>query len=311
MKFIKPAKVIFTLLVLAASFLTGIYVAGIAGAGQGQMLAAAAIIIGWGISFAFITLIVTIFVIRTRPNKSFVRVNWGLLILLTIIYGITHYRYLERKRLRESNTSNHGIPLVHLTSIKQKIVSKETPMGLGFFQPNFYKNPKLDFYGGVNLEKSIHEHQPLDSIVFVQNEVGFSTSYAPAWLLPLHMKLDYGTMFFKVLGFGSDFLKIQTNRQTNQFHYVDRSKGRFISWSEMLMSVHSIEPLDKASQTIHLKPQSNSSKIEVDYRFLQPLLVEEKWLYAKLLNENLKETGKGWIKWNNGSNLLIKYSLLN
>ena len=306
---------LFYFLVVIVFFILGIYIAGILGAGEGQMLAAATIVLGWGFIFALFALIISIFIVRMIKYKILVRANWVLLSALIILYGITHYRYLEKQKTKESNSVLPTTIPVHFAYISTiDVPLQSSSMGIGFFQPNFYQNPKLNFYGGVNLEKSLNEHTPNDSLVFTQTELGFSTSYAPAWLFPEHMKLDYGIIMFKVLGYGDDFLKVETNRQTKQFNYVDKTQGRFITWPEMLLSVFSLEPLDKRldkrSQTIHIKPLPHSSKVLIEYDFLKPLLIEGEWMYVKLVDDGLREKGKGWIRWKEGNQLLINYSLL-
>ena len=309
MKSPKPANIAFLLLVPVVSFVVGVYLAGIAGVGKGQMLAAAAIVLGWGFLFAGIAVFIAILIARSVQTHTLVKANWGLLILLLILYGITHYRYLERQKSKEVRIELLTKPPVHFaTLVPSKRLESPSNMGIGLFQPNFYEHPKLNFYGGVNLEKSLDEHLPVDSLVFQQTEVGFTTAYAPPWLFPEHMKLDYGILMFKVIGQGHDFLKVESNKQNGKIHYIDKSQGRLITWAEMLLSVNSIQPL-KSSQTIHTKPQESASKVSLNYEYLQPVLVQDDWTFVKLVDANLKEVGKGWIRWKNGNQLTIKYSL--
>lgn len=289
------------------SFVLGIYIAGMLGVGEGQMLAAAAIVLGWGLMFAVATLILSLIFINPIGNKAMKKVNWILLLALLILYGITHLNYLKRKKEKSANWDRRKpTPLVftsHVANFQQPM------MGIGFFQPNFYEHPTLNFYGGVNLEKSIDEHLPQDSLVFEQTELGFTSTYAPPWLYPEHMKLDYGILMFRVVGYGSDFLKVESNKQTHQYHYVDKQKGRFITWPEMLLSVSTVEPLN-GHETVRIKPLSNASTINLAYDFLKPLLVQGDWLYVKMLDDGFNEIGKGWIRWKDNDMLLITYSLL-
>lgn len=302
MKFFKPARLVFLLLVLIVSFVIGVYIAGIFGAGEGQMMAAAAIVLDWGFLSAVVALIAAIFIVRIIQHKTLVRTNWGLFIILIILYGLIHYRFLERQKTKEANSTLSIKAPIHLVSSGEMNRPKQsTVMGIGFFQPNFYYQPKLNFYGGVNLEKSLDEHIPQDSLVFIQTELGFSTSYAPPWLYPEHMKLDYGIIMFKVLGYGDDFLKVESNKQTKQFHYVDKTQGRFITWPEMLMSVNSIEPIDEA-QSIQIKPLKSSSQVLIDFDFLVPLIVEDEWAYVKLVDTSFNELGEAGLNGRIGIN---------
>jgi hypothetical protein len=187
---------------------------------------------------------------------------------------------------------------------------EDSENGIGFFKPNFYENPSLYFYGNVNLEKGLTEHLPMDSVVFTQNQFGeFSTSYAPPWLYPEHLKLDYGVLYFKVLGIGHDFLKVIANKDNAQVSYLNKNQGEFFSWTEFLMTVNSVELKEENSGKVRLKPFEQAGEIAIEYAFIQPLIVNEEWLYGKFVDVQLKEKGKGWIRWRKGNKLYINYSL--
>ena len=312
MKRLILARFAYFLLGTLVSFVLGIYVAGVFGAGKGQMLAAAAIVISWGFVAVILFLVVSIFTIRRIPAKRIASVNWVLFILAALLIGITYYRALQRKKTRESQSNSSLLvrPKIHFTHYTP-LPQNSSTMGLGFFQPDFYNHGTIHFYGNVNLEKSLDEHSPTDSIVFTQNELGFNTSYAPPWLFPEHLKLDYGIVMFKVLGMGDDFLKVEVNKQTGQFSYLPKQLGRFIPWPEFLLSVNSAQLVDKSVQKVRLKPLDHASEISSDFEWLIPLLVQEDWMYVKLVDGNHREQGKGWIQWQRNNRLLIRYSLLN
>ncbi len=310
MKRFNLARLTFYLLGTVVSFVLGVYLAGIMKAGEGQMLAAAAIVLGWGVLAAVAFLICSMLLAKQIPQKRIVSLNWALLFLAIALYGITHYRYLQRQKAQQAQAFETTASFLHLASYQRPSTVQPKTMGIGFFQPNFYEHSVMYFYGGVNLEKSIDEHSPVDSLVFLQTELGFQSQYAPPWLFPTHMKLDYGILMFKVVGIGDEFIKIETNQQTGQYHYLNKHQGRFIPWPEFLLSVFSVEPLHKNTQQIHIKPLSQSSTVSVSYEFLEPLMVEGEWMYVKLVDGNLREQGKGWIRWKDGAQLLITYSLL-
>ena len=54
----------------------------------------------------------------------------------------------------------------------------------------------------------------------------------------------------------------------------------------------------------------HAGKVTIDFSYMQPLLVEEDWMFVKLVNDNLIEQGKGWILWKKEGKLLVRYSLL-
>jgi len=261
--------------------------------------------------------------VRVISTKNIVLLNILLFVLLLLSILFTYLNYQARQALKDNPEENQEQPerkpvtptTMFLTKSKfDKTFAKventsENEMGLGFFTPNYYEFPVLYFYGGVNLEKSINDHTPQDSVVFKQQEgYKLSTSYAPPWLFPEHLKLDYELMAFKVLGIGNEFLKVEVNKTTGQVAYLDKTKGIYKTWPEFLRTIASLELIEKKSQTVHIKPLQHASTIQVDFKWMQPLLIERNWMYVKLLDEHHKEQGKGWVQWRNDDRLLVRYS---
>ena len=112
-KLLKPANIAFYFLMPVFFFFVGIYAALLVGAGKNQMLAGGAIVLCWGIIFSAAAFICSLFIAHYTRNIIIVRLDWILLILLIILYGITHSRYLERrKEQRQIKTldQNENIP---------------------------------------------------------------------------------------------------------------------------------------------------------------------------------------------------------
>ena len=300
---------------LLVFFAIGLYFAALVEAGKSQGLAGGAIVLGYGVLFGGAAFVSSFFIAYHVKHKLVVRFNWILLLLLIIAYGITHYRYLERKNEQDSPPNLNKKPTTEPTAMvysltHQTIISEDRKMGIGFFIPNFYENSTLYLYGGVNLEKGLTEHTPQDSIVFTLDEnQNFTTRYAPPYLLPAQLKLDYGVLHFKALGIGHEFIKIETNAIDNRIAYLDKNSGRFLAWPEYILSMNSVEPIDSATQPIRVKPLDYAGEVHATYNFIAPLLVEGDWLYGILLADNRTETGKGWIRWRKDGKLLITYSL--
>ena len=70
-------------------------------------------------------------------------------------------------------------------------------------------------------------------------------------------------------------------------------------------------PMDSVENSgkVRLKPFEQAGEIAIEYEFIQPLIVNEEWLYGKFVDGQLKEKGKGWIRWRKGNKLYINYSL--
>ncbi|MGI9544326.1 MAG: hypothetical protein ACR2MX_13785 [Cyclobacteriaceae bacterium] len=184
-------------------------------------------------------------------------------------------------------------------------------MGLGFFMPNFYDNPTLYFYGNPNFEKSIQEHSPTDSIVFKRLEQGgFDILYAPPWLAPDHLKLDYDMLYFRMQSIGRDFVEVTVNTQTQQSAYVSRYAGKIAYWPDFLLLVNSVELVSTSKQKVHVKPLSYAGEVTISFEFMSPVLVKDDWMRVNLMDDNFKKVGQGWVQWKKDNKLLISYSLL-
>ncbi|MEL7002613.1 MAG: hypothetical protein AAFN93_07735 [Bacteroidota bacterium] len=322
-KLIKPSSLLFYFLSVIMSFFIGLLLAKVLGAGKGQMLAGGAIVLFYGIISAGVGFIASIFLAYELKTAVIIQLNKILGLLLVVIISWGSYKLSTREKDGGATKENQpqptkpvsdAISLVNFNSNKKKIVESQPTdgvLGLGFFKPKYFEYPTLYFYGNVNLEKSLSEHLPIDSVGFTKGEYGaLSTSYAPPWLLPEHLKMDYGIIFFKVTGIGEDFLKVETNKSNNRFAYLDKRQGAFLTWPEFLLAVNSIEFNELSEKKVRIKPLSFASEVNQDFEFMRPLLIENDWMYVQLMNDNFQGIGNGWIQWKKGNTLLVDYYLL-
>ena len=328
-KIFKPASLLFNFLCLGVFFIIGLYYAGWIEAGKNQGLAGGAIVLGWGILFAVIAFVFSFFLTTRVPHKKVITANWVLFLLLLIGYGITHYRFLQRDKLQEERNKpynknsptaptkteeptalrvlNDPIPLKKLREIHQI----EKTMGMGYFLPNFFEQQTLYFYSNPNLEKSLTEHLPLDSITFKRNEYGqFEIATAPPWLMPEIMKLDYEMLYFRIESVTSEFVEVIVNTQNRLTYYLSRKTGKVLYWQDFLLGINSIEFLPETNENIRERPSTNSGIIAMEYNFMRPIRIKEDWAEVILMDANFQKLGIGWIQWKRDSKLLIKYNLL-
>lgn len=150
-KIFKPASLLFSFLAVLVLFIVGIYFAGLIDAGRNQGLAGGAIVLGWGVLFAGAALFISFFATYKLAHKKVVLGNWILLLLLLISYGITHYRYNQRQKLKEEidkpfkekptlpTTPAEPTAMLSLVEISDEgdipSNSKENASGMGFFTP--------------------------------------------------------------------------------------------------------------------------------------------------------------------------------
>ncbi len=328
-KLFKPVSLLMYLLVVLVFFIAGMTIAGISGVAEGAGLAGGAIVLFYGLIAAILAFILALFVAHKTQIETIIKINkiFGILFFLAACLFVYRVITLNKNKIPVNEypkeitapvATDKEISMVSYKELKrvEKLVlmnqNSKLKMGIGLFKPNYFEYPTLYFFGGVNLEKGLTEHMPMDSLVFAGDEYNEpTTTYAPPWLYPEHLKLDYGIIIFKALGIGYDFVKVEANKQTKQLTYLDKNKGTFMTWPEFLLSINSVEFIEKSKQTIHIKPLDYAGEVNVKYyAFMQPLLVEQDWMYVKLVDENLKEQGKGWIRWKKDNVLLIIYSLL-
>lgn len=323
-KLIKPASLLLCFFSVIIFFLAGMYLARIVGAGKNQGLAGGAIVLFYGLVSAVVAFIFALVMAYHISHRVIVKINWvlGIVFFILVFLFVNRIKNLDKKEepvndypKKITAPAPENISLVSYSEFKEpsgvQLNSKPPNMGLGLFKPDFFEYPTLYFYGVVNLEKEIADHARMDSVVFVRDEYNNpTTSYAPPWLSPEHLKLDYGIFIFKVLGVGHDFLKVEANKQTGQISYLDKTKGDFISWPEFFLTINSVEFIEKNRQTVHVKPLEYAGEVSAKFDFMLPLLIEEDWMFVKLVNDGFAEQGKGWIRWKKDGFLLIAYSLL-
>jgi hypothetical protein len=327
-KLFKPASLLFNFLCLLVFFVVGIYVAGFIGAGKNQGLAGGAIVLGYGVLFAGIALIASFFATYHIVHKRIVIANWILFVLLLIGYGVTHYRFKKRQAEKEEqpkeiHTKKTTTPVdsepmamlskkeIHDTMNRAFENKTDQSMGMGYFLPNFHEYSVLYFYGELNLEKSLMEHSPIDSITFKRNKYNqFEIATAPPWLVPDILKLDYDMLYFKIESLTQEFAEVIVNEQNKQTSYVSRRAGNTVYWSDFLLGVHSVEFYPNSQEKVQLRPFRPSGTTNTPYEFMRPMRIKGEWMEVVLMDGDFQNVGKGWIQWKRDDKLLIMYNLL-
>lgn len=148
-------------------------------------------------------------------------------------------------------------------------------------------------------------------MVFSKTAYGsYEISYAPLWLQPEHLKLDYDLLFFEVRTIVPQYAEITVNKTTRQKAFVHRFKGKVIYWPDFLLQIHSVEMLPDALQKIRIKPLDYAGELYVDFEFMKPIMMQQEWMMVELQDKNFKAIENGWIQWNKNGRSLISYYLL-
>ena len=321
-KLFTPKSLLLYVLTILVFLIGGSIVAALTGAGKNQGLAGGAIVLFYGVISAFIALIISLFIAYKANDKTIVAINKTLGVICLIIVSYIVYKQItvddkKENPVKEVKPHKPTAP----AAILFKTISyeeyelpqqnSESPMGMGFFKPNFYEHPVLYFYGNLNLEKPVNDHPSYDSITFKRNEYDqFEIATAPPWLVPQHLKLDYGILYFKVQSVSRDFIEITVNAKSNRTTYVDRNAGKILYWPEFLLGIHSVEFIPGMEQTVRVKPLDFAGEVITPFQFMRPMVIQGNWMLVELKDGNFKKIGEGWIRWRNNEQLLIKYSLL-
>jgi MFS family permease len=97
---VKPYNLLLYLLAILTSFFAGLSYAAMIDAGKGQGLAAAAIVLGYGVIAAVIGLIVALFVAHQVRRKTIFRLNVILTFCIAAFAGYFYMTYLERQKAK-------------------------------------------------------------------------------------------------------------------------------------------------------------------------------------------------------------------
>jgi hypothetical protein len=337
-KLLKPACFAFYFLMLLVFFGGGLYYAGWIEAGKNQGLAGGAIVLGWGVMFGGLAFLLSFVIVYFLAIKWVIRLNWILLVVLLVTWGYTYYQFKQRNLPQHDNiestqpkpattTKALMITSVPFTATRNAIfrdskntmnrmfsseTSAQTRLPIGFFKPNFYNHSTLYFYGNVTPKKGVTQQLPQDSLALGKDDYGdFKLISAPPYLLPEHMNLSFGILYFKALSIGHDFVIIEVNSKTGQVATVPKHTGDLYYWPAFLLRANSISFINNESQTVKIKPIDHASEVPVAFSDMRPLQVKNEWIQVQLKDNAQRTVGTGWIRWQKEGRLLIEYSLPN
>ncbi len=116
----KPASLLCNLLTFLTFFFVGLFFAKIMEVGKGQMLAAGAIVLGYGIIFASVALIGSFVITYKLKHKIIVRINILLLTILISFFAYFTYQYQVREKSEQEEKQ-----LIQKSTQRNKILNAE------------------------------------------------------------------------------------------------------------------------------------------------------------------------------------------
>lgn len=185
----------------------------------------------------------------------------------------------------------------------------DSEMGIGLAKPDFYQHKTIYFYQ-PNLEKARDEHSPVDSLQFLQTELGYTLSYAPPWFYPQHLKLDYDLLYLKIISRTQDWVQVEVNQQTQQRAWLDITQLTLSSWESVLMGAASVTVLDAGANPLRFKPMGHAAIVPLSGVLYKPVEIRSNWLRIAVYDDAHQLQGYGWVQWRSAHQLLVGYSLL-
>lgn len=195
----------------------------------------------------------------------------------------------------------------------------ERPFGVGMVFPILDADRPLYFYARPDLSWSADPGaaQPRDSLVFTSGPHHLDIGYAPPWLSAAYVKLDYDLMTLRALSVGREWVEVLVNdadplpRTFPRSMWVRRDAVDFRPWSDFLLGVFAVEPVEPASNPVRSGPGSDFPVVTASIEGAWgPLLVSGDWIHVVDLDGTKAETVRGWIRWRDGDRLLVDWAFL-
>lgn len=336
---LRPYSILLYFLAVLLGFILGLMYAGLIDAGKGQMLAAGAIVLGYGVLGSGIGLMAALAFAWWSGPRTIVGSNMVLALTVTSFLAF----YMGKNERKQEANSVELLPKTHIRvnkKVSQEIDQPAEPrtsgthtamesavpdnslssvpseqsgqgIGLGLFAPDIMQGKPMYFYRRPFLQWPPPKADIVDSITFHRDEYGNpAISTAPPWFMPVHMKMDYGIMFVKIKTVHRHSLEVEVNKETGRTALISKTNGRVVFWPEFLVSVYSIELKDKNLQKIRVKPLDYAGEVKDSYTILKPVAIRDNWIHVHLMDNDQNRVGKGWVKWREEGRLLVNYSLL-
>ncbi|NND72867.1 MAG: hypothetical protein HKN43_14915 [Rhodothermales bacterium] len=189
--------------------------------------------------------------------------------------------------------------------------------GLGVATPSTSAGSILYLYSRPETFQNLpSDNVPADSLVFLQGQyqVELAAKSAGSQWVPLGRKLDYGIFFLRVSSTSRNWLEIVVDESTGRSLWADAYELEYRDWATFLTTINSVERLDMDSNPLRTGPTLESPEISFDgnRECLEVLSVTDEWMEVRSseICSDVALVSHAWIRWRDGSNLLITYNLL-
>jgi len=191
----------------------------------------------------------------------------------------------------------------------------QSDLGIGVISINFKDKDILSFY--LNTQDS----QPLRKIEFFNDPTINSLNILnlkknKLWLKPEVLEIDNSSLILRCVETNDQWLKVIVNNQSNSTLWIKRSKlTKFMNWESYLKKMFGVARLPELRQKIRTLPNDNSKEIlYTGQDCYQVKSMKGDWIEIftsdycdESYTESKTKIKSGWIRWKNGSKLLIEY----
>ncbi|MCF8277253.1 MAG: hypothetical protein K9J17_11015 [Flavobacteriales bacterium] len=288
---------------------------GLAGAATAAMLG----FFGVGIGLA-----ISIVLMRKLNEKAKLITTIVLTLFSVILWGIFHYQFKQRQKEkqqenvglfgenRRNGMANEPIAMATKPAPSAPLLLKladGTEMGIGLVSISPEDGKVLRFYSKPKHFELPENLKSIDSLTFKAGQHYVDIATAPPWFVPQYMKLDYGILQLVAVTVQQNWIEVIVNRSNGQTSWIYRQDVGYSTWSEFLLTVHSVELLNPSDFPPRIKPMDHASPDEsVDANgIFYPISVKDDWLQVHPDKEVDHDI---WVRWKRDGILLVRYSLL-
>ncbi len=204
----------------------------------------------------------------------------------------------------------YAVCLVALCGLIHAQETAET-VGVGMVKPRLVVGETLEFWPPPTRRPAAFRPTPVGSITLGEGDYGtLRIASAPPGFAPEIVKLDYDILLLRARSMTSSHIEVVVNRETGRTAWVERSAVEFLDWPSFWLSVFAIEVKDLNTNPVRTKPLDHAARVlsakETTYGVQA---VRGNWLQVGPA-EASKAKPIGWIRWQDGEQILIGYFLL-
>lgn len=223
------------------------------------------------------------------------------IVLLMVAYA--RFKSGQQPTQQEGSQKPTAVPAVWKQQAPQ-------PLGLGMAKPFLAPAKTLYVYMIPDTEQLPGETKPADSITFVQKQGFVDIATAPPYLVPEVLKLDYNAFYFRVVSLSRYWVEVIVNTTNGHTAFLDREAVEYLAWPDFFLNVHSVERLNAEKNPVRARPMDTGSIMASGPNIaLTVVSVHGDWLKVATNGLADRMPPYGYIRWRDGNQLLVRYSL--